>query len=980
MKYVVHFFAAALVVAGAARSDVIVKADNTNSLNDAASWTNGVAPGTADIAQWDATVTGTNNVALGASASWAGLRVLNPAGAVTINPNTANASLTVGTNGIDLASSTVNLTLSPSIVIGATQSWTIGGGRILTLFSANNTGTGTGDITVSRSGAGTAILSMEQNGNSACWRNFAGNWIFATGVTAIAQGQNGDALGRGSVTLLGGALAQTNGNWNFNNPIVIGPGGGTIESRSTSTGTRFMNLSGGISGSDPLAFNTTISGSLGEGFILDASNSFSGPVTINANAILKIGGSGTTNVLSNSNGTNGSLDNVTSITNNGMLRMGRTDGYTFRPDLRITGAGTFRVNPGCTATVQSASTLANTLTLNPAGTIVLTGDQTVVGVSGSSTETNGDVLGNGTLTIAAGSSSGFFYYGGLSGVTSLQLRVGAQTIALANGSSSGSGNYFILQRPPSPGLALDTGISTASRKDFGWINDTDDVLQLSSLTGYGAIRTDTGGIAGHPRLITVDQSVTTTFNGGLVAGGVNRNVIFNKAGTGSLTLAGFVGYQTAQSGVVNLNVSNGVLNVINDNATPANGTTGIWTTAGSGVLSFSSNGLGRGSANTIVMNGGTLRWNAGNAQDVSSRLLMNDGVNATFDTGAGAVTFASTPALGASGSAGIVKMGSGSLTLTTPCSYSGATTISNGTLVLAGSGSCAASAMLFVQAGTTLDVTGRADGSLPIGVSQTLAGAGTVVGNVNNDGTLNPGAPVGIFVINGGFAQTNGTFAAALESSSTYDQLLVLGSAQLGGALSVTLTNGFMPNVGDQFTIVQSLGLSGGFATTNLPSIGTNLWTIEYTGGGAVVLTVTNPPSAPAAGYDLFAQQITNSASRGYGSDPDGDGYANLLEYATGGNPTSIDTVASMNGALASGALQIVFTRNTNATDATLIVEGSSIAINDAPWNGILTNSNGTWSGPAAFSETGATNPVTVTVTDTAVATNRFLRLRITRP
>lgn len=980
MKYAVELLAMAALATGVARGDVIVKADNTNNLNDAASWTNGVAPGINDIAQWDTAVTAANSAALGASMAWSGIRVVDPGGAIAINANTAGASLTIGTNGIDMAASITNVTIHPSLVIGGNQSWTINGGRYLTLFSANNTGTGTGDVTVSRTGAGTAILSTAQNGNSACWRNFAGNWIFTTGVTAIAQGQNGDALGRGSVTLSGGVLAQTNGNWNFNNPIIIGPGGGTIESRSTSTGARFMNLSGGISGNDPLAFNTTIAGSLGEGFVLDASNSFSGPVTINAGAVLKIGGNGTTNVLSNSNGTNGALDNVTAITNNGLLRMGRTDGYTFRPDLHITGSGTFRLNTGCAASVQSPVTIGSSLTLSLAAPLTLAGDQTVFGLSSlNAAETNGNVLGNATLTIAAGSTSGYLYYGGISGVTSLQLRVGAQTIAQANGSSSGSGNYFILQRSLSPSLALDTGISTASRKDFGWINDTDEVLRLSSLTGYGAIRGDAGGIAGHPRLITVDQSATTTFNGGLVAGGVNRNVIFNKTGSGSLTMAGFIGYQTAQSGVVNLNVSNGVLNVINDNATPANGTTGVWTTAGSGVLSFSSNGLGRGGASTIVMNGGTLRWNAGNSQDVSSRILINDGATATFDTGAGSVIFSNSPALGSASNAGVVKSGSGILTLAASNAHFGATIVSNGTLAFAGSGSCDNSARMLVLSGAAIDVMNRPDGALSIGASQTLAGAGSIAGNVNNDGALAPGEPVGLFVINGGLAQTNGTLDIEIGSASAFDQLLVMGNVAMGGALRVTLTNGFVPSVGDQFMILQALGLSGGFSTTNLPAIGTNIWTIDHS-GGAITLSVTNPPAGPASGYDLYAQQISSIADRGCASDPDGDGFANLLEYATGGNPTNIDIVASMNGSRSGSALQIVFTRNTNSTDATLIVEGSDVVANDAPWSGILTNANGIWSGPAAFTETGTTNPVAVTVTDTILSTNRFLRLRVTRP
>ena len=65
----------------------------------------------------------------------------------------------------------------------------------------------------------------------------------------------------------------------------------------------------------------------------------------------------------------------------------------------------------------------------------------------------------------------------------------------------------------------------------------------------------------------------------------------------------------------------------------------------------------------------------------------------------------------------------------------------------------------------------------------------------------------------------------------------------------------------------------------------------------------------------------------------------------------------------------------------TLVVEGADSISNDAAWNGIATNIEGVWSGPATVSEIGSSNPVSVTVQDTdPAATNRFLRLRVTQP
>lgn len=64
-----------------------------------------------------------------------------------------------------------------------------------------------------------------------------------------------------------------------------------------------------------------------------------------------------------------------------------------------------------------------------------------------------------------------------------------------------------------------------------------------------------------------------------------------------------------------------------------------------------------------------------------------------------------------------------------------------------------------------------------------------------------------------------------------------------------------------------------------------------------------------------------------------------------------------------------------------LIVEGGMDVANDAPWSGIATNIDGSWGGATNVVETGTGTPVSVSVKDNLpTATNRFLRLRVTRP
>ncbi len=80
------------------------------------------------------------------------------------------------------------------------------------------------------------------------------------------------------------------------------------------------------------------------------------------------------------------------------------------------------------------------------------------------------------------------------------------------------------------------------------------------------------------------------------------------------------------------------------------------------------------------------------------------------------------------------------------------------------------------------------------------AGSLTLIGNLQTTGVLN--------------LEIGGTTAG-----STYDQLIVNGSATLGGTLNVSLINGFTTVNGQTFSILtSSLARSGVFGTTTLPA------------------------------------------------------------------------------------------------------------------------------------------------------------------
>ena len=98
----------------------------------------------------------------------------------------------------------------------------------------------------------------------------------------------------------------------------------------------------------------------------------------------------------------------------------------------------------------------------------------------------------------------------------------------------------------------------------------------------------------------------------------------------------------------------------------------------------------------------------------------------------------------------------------------------------------------------------------------TLDFAGSIAGNVQNNGTLYVGNSnsVGTLTINGNFVQTStGTLVFDLGGTAQgqSDQLSVTGTAALAGALSVNLVGGYVPITGDSIVVMTFASSSGTF-------------------------------------------------------------------------------------------------------------------------------------------------------------------------
>ncbi len=333
------------------------------------------------------------------------------------------------------------------------------------------------------------------------------------------------------------------------------------------------------------------------------------------------------------------------------------------------------------------------------------------------------------------------------------------------------------------------------------------------------------------------QSVTTTSTGNMVLGSSTLNSVVIPAGT-TLTVAagitidgqsGIIGtgtpayFQTTTGGSITNNGTiaadgGGAITVMGDtNYGGGTLTGGTWKASGGGTLRLLGANISTNAA-TIVVDGAASHVYSDNA---TTNAL------AAFTTNAGAGSFTIQNGFNlntgtAFTNSGLVTIGTGStLTVSTYQNQGGGNTILQG-----GALSATTSPGVTIQGGT-------------------LSGSGTVNAAVSNAGVVSPGATTpGRITINGAYTQTsagslNVKIAGRTTAGVDYDQLAISGTATLGGAINVTVMNGFMPQPGDQYQIMTFASSSGDFATKNGFNLGGGKALSEQFSPSNLALTVS---------------------------------------------------------------------------------------------------------------------------------------------
>lgn len=466
---------------------------------------------------------------------------------------------------------------------------------------------------------------------------------------------------------------------------------------------------------------------------LGGENTYSGSTSVSSGIL-----------LITSNNALGSTSGGTSVSSSAVLLLG--DGVTVTGEsLSLSGAGT--TGPGAPTLNRGALQVTENATAEWAGNVTMAGNQARIGV-----QEGGILRVSGTIS-DGGNNYDVRFSGELSGTGGLYL--------------SGSGNSWGGQTEVVRGtvfLGAHDVLPTTTVLDIHFTSSNNDEYAAVDLNGFnqtvGSLRNEGNSgtkaelrnTSGTLSTLTVNETGTITYNGT-----ISGNLALVKGGAGTLTLAienTFTGGALVSAGTLALGHVNSL-----KNSTLDTGTTG------SQQVTFTAAGT-----NTYLLGG--LKGSDNVALGANSIQVGANDENTSFQ---GVL----------SGTGGLIKEGSGTLTLAGDNLYTGPTAVNEGRLTINGN--------------QTLST-----GAITVASGATLGGTGTMGGDTSIAGFLDGGAaPATVGTL---------TFAGA-----TTDLTLQSGSTWLVDVVQGAIDNSDTVNVGGALSIDANAMLSVAFAGTFTP-------------------------------------------------------------------------------------------------------------------------------------------------------------------
>jgi hypothetical protein len=858
----------------------------------------------------------------GGTASFAGavqVGAITSNGTTTFGPVLSTTYLAVGTgtttintplsmNQLDMVGGT--LTGSGNITVTGVLNWTGG-----TMAGTGRTILGP-TATLAMNGGGTVTLSrILENQGTATWSAGAlqfisgqvlntGTFIATSGGTLSGFGGPGGVNNRftnqGTFRKQGAGLTQL-----FTSSTAVAfDNSGLVEVQG---GTLLLDSAGGThSGDFTIAAGTTLQ--------LDGPHSFQ--------STSDVSGGGTVQVI-NSTGTStstfgGTLAPAALVISGGTVNVNVTTQVT---NLSVSG-GTLSGTGNVTAIGNSTwtgGTMAGTgrtilgptaaLALNGGGTVtlsrVLENQGTATWSAGAIQFISGQVLNTGTfIATSGGTLSGFGGPGGVNnrftnqgtfrkqGAGLTQFFTSSTTVAFDN-----SGLVEV------QGGTLNLGSAGGTHSgDFTIAAGT--TLQLDGIHIFQSTSDVTGTTPGLSGTVQV-QNGTTTFSGTLTPGAL----VLSNSGTATVNVAA----QMSNLSINNSSILNGSGTLTATGASTWTG--GTMSGTGRTIIGPSGTLALTGTTNTMTVsrvleNQGTATWSAGSLQFISGQILNTGtfvatsggtlssfggpaGVNNQFinqgtfrKQGVGITQFSVSSTGVTFDNQGTVDVQAGTLNLFGGLTNFSGTTLTGGTWLISGTlqitgADIATNAATLVLNGTAQllnqsSVNALANFSVNAATgSFTLSGGRDFsrTGNFINQGALALG-PGSAFSVTGAFTQTStGTYKTQISgpvASTGYGQLTVGGAAALDGALTLELTGGFVPSLGQTFTVLTFASRTGDFATVtglnfapgfrfrrDLTSTAMTLTVIEDVATPGPTVTSSNPAEgaiAPSGNLTYVAQ------------------------------------------------------------------------------------------------------------------------------